>query len=116
MSDELKAKYQCYDYNEGCPFGAAQHITVDVCQDEILLPNDEPCVIRTAGKEEQAVADMLIGAVYSCNSKAVLNIDADATITFLTGEKATLPLASSREEAEETNGTPQKKYFWFAQK
>lgn len=128
MDDTVKEKYHCHSPAAGTTV-IGQHITLDVSQDEVLLNYAEPCTVTSNGKEYDAEADMLTGAVFLHKSdetdvcydgKAIVLPESDfvycdgATITFLTGGRATLPLARCQMEAKRTSDSQNNVYYWLA--
>lgn len=128
MDDTVKEKYRCHSPAAGTAV-IGRRITLDVSQDEILLNYAEPCTVTSNGKEYDAEADMLTGAVTLhkpdeteayYDGKAIVLPESDfvycdgATITFLTGGCATLPLARSQEETKRNCDSQSNVYYWLA--
>lgn len=117
LTDDIMEKYHCQEFSwKNCGNGiqmANCRITVDVYQDELLLPDDEPCSVFVDGKFfAEAIADLSTGEVMF-DQEDIIVPQGNLTLTFTGGGKASFRIYRSEPEKEAKEKTDRNAFFWM---
>lgn len=92
---------------------SAVRLVIDVNQNEVLLREEEPCIVQVDGQPIlETYANMISGEVY-CRSHLTIPKGKKITITFVEGGKGTFPLSVGENEVLKHDTEDLDLFFWI---
>lgn len=117
LTDAIMEKHHCREFswkNCGKEIQMANcRISVDVNQDEVLLPYDEPCIVLADGKVvAKATADLSTGEV-TFEQEDIVVPQGNLTLSFTSGGKASFQLYRDEGEKRIKAKNDGNAFFWL---